>query len=46
MKKKEADGLVVTALDEVAWLLNLRGSDIVFNPVFFSFVIVTMDSIL
>jgi len=31
------DWLLITALDEIAWCLNLRGSDITFNPVFFSF---------
>lgn len=41
---KNAEGLVVTALDEVAWLLNLRGSDIAYNPVFYSYAIVTRDS--
>ncbi|EGG03006.1 uncharacterized protein MELLADRAFT_75390 [Melampsora larici-populina 98AG31] len=30
-------GILISALDEVAWLLNLRGSDIAFNPVFFSY---------
>lgn len=34
-------GLVVSALDEVAWLFNLRGSDIPYNPVFFGYAIVT-----
>ncbi|KAI0236769.1 hypothetical protein L0F63_001889 [Massospora cicadina] len=34
-------GLVVTALDEVAWLFNLRGSDIDYNPVFFAYAIIT-----
>lgn len=34
------DCLVVTALDEICWLLNARGSDIQFNPVFFAFLIV------
>ena len=46
MKEKGATNLVVTALDEVAWLLNLRGSDIVYNPVFFAYVILTMEEIL
>ncbi|KAG7156581.1 Xaa-Pro aminopeptidase 1-like 1 [Homarus americanus] len=32
MLKEGADLLVVTALDEVAWLLNLRGNDIPYNP--------------
>jgi len=46
MSKKKAVGLVVTALDEIAWLLNLRGSDISYNPVFFAYVIVTTDSVM
>lgn len=41
MADKETDVLVLTALDEVAWFLNLRGSDIDYNPVFFSYVIIT-----
>jgi Xaa-Pro aminopeptidase len=32
LDKKNVKGLVVTMLDEVAWLFNLRGSDIDFNP--------------
>ena len=32
LKKKEAESMVVNTLDEVAWLLNLRGSDIDYNP--------------
>jgi Xaa-Pro aminopeptidase len=36
--------VVVSALDEIAWLLNLRGSDIHCCPVFFSYVVVTKDS--
>ena len=30
-------------LDEVAWLFNLRGTDIPYNPVFFAYGIVTLD---
>jgi len=37
MKEKGAGLLILSALDDVAWLLNLRGSDIVYNPVFFSY---------
>lgn len=33
MKKANAAGIVVSMLDEVAWLFNLRGSDIIYNPV-------------
>jgi Xaa-Pro aminopeptidase len=32
LEKKKAKALVVTVLDEVAWLFNLRGSDIDYNP--------------
>jgi len=32
--EKEADGILITALDELAWTFNLRGSDIDYNPVF------------
>ena len=32
LEKKKAKAIVVTMLDEVAWLFNLRGSDIDFNP--------------
>lgn len=45
MQQKEAQALVITALDEVAWLFNLRGSDINYNPVFFSYAVVTMDNV-
>lgn len=40
IKNKNAYGTVVSALDEIAWLFNLRGSDIECNPVFFSYAIV------
>lgn len=43
LKEKYPDcrGILISALDEIAWLLNLRGSDIPFNPVFFAFALVT-----
>lgn len=34
LKKFDADYQVITALDELAWVFNLRGSDIPYNPVF------------
>ncbi|CEP12962.1 hypothetical protein [Parasitella parasitica] len=40
IKSRKAYGTVVSALDEIAWLFNLRGSDIECNPVFFSYAIV------
>ncbi|KAJ3208871.1 hypothetical protein HDU67_006496 [Dinochytrium kinnereticum] len=42
--KKKVWGLVLTALDEIAWLFNLRGSDIAYNPVFFSYGLITPTS--
>ncbi|OAX39695.1 Creatinase/aminopeptidase [Rhizopogon vinicolor AM-OR11-026] len=41
IQKKNAVASVVTLLDEVAWLFNLRGTDIDFNPVFFAYAVVT-----
>ncbi len=34
LKEYDADFQIITALDELAWLFNLRGSDIPYNPVF------------
>ncbi|XP_047495014.1 xaa-Pro aminopeptidase 1-like [Penaeus chinensis] len=45
MRNTGTDVLVASALDEVAWLLNLRGSDIPFNPVFRSYALITMNSV-
>lgn len=45
LQEESASALVITALDEVAWLFNMRGSDIAFNPVFMSFAIVTKNSV-
>lgn len=39
--KKKTAGMVVSMLDEIAWLFNLRGSDIPYNPVFFSYAAIT-----
>jgi len=35
----EADMMLLSTLDDIAWLLNLRGSDINFNPIFFSYLL-------
>jgi Xaa-Pro aminopeptidase len=40
-----ADAMVVTALDEVAWLLNIRGNDVPNNPMVHGFVTVTYKSV-
>ena len=39
----DADGLLITALDEIAWLLNLRGSDVDYTPVVIAFADVSED---
>ena len=43
--KQGADGLLVTALDEIAWVLNLRGSDVHCNPVFVSYLLIAPDKV-
>lgn len=39
----ELTGYVATMLDEVAWLTNLRGTDVPYNPVFFAYAIVPLE---
>lgn len=43
VKSNNGDALVVTALDEIAWLLNLRGADIAYNPLFYSYLIINAN---
>ncbi|KAK5166302.1 uncharacterized protein LTR77_008563 [Saxophila tyrrhenica] len=45
LDKKKAAGFVVSMLDEIAWLFNLRGNDIPYNPVFFSYAVVTPTTV-
>jgi len=42
---KGCDAMLVTALDEIAWLLNNRASDIDFNPLVISYLLVTTDDV-
>ena len=37
------DWILISALDEIAWLLNLRGRDIDYNPVFYAYLLVGLD---
>ena len=46
MKTKGADVLILSALDDIAWLLNVRGADVAYNPVFMSYLIVQMDAVI
>ncbi|XP_062607855.1 xaa-Pro aminopeptidase 1-like [Saccostrea cucullata] len=45
MQAKKCGALVISALDEIAYLFNLRGSDIEYNPVFFAYAVVTLENI-
>ena len=38
--KQQADGILVSALDEIAWTLNLRGNDVHCNPVFVAYLLI------
>ncbi|CAH0404029.1 unnamed protein product [Chilo suppressalis] len=43
MASRNATALVLTALDDIAYTLNIRGSDIPYNPVFFSYLVIRSD---
>ncbi|XP_049799678.1 xaa-Pro aminopeptidase ApepP-like [Schistocerca nitens] len=43
LQERSADALVLTALDEIAWNLNLRGGDVPYTPVFRSYLIITLE---
>ena len=45
MMRQEVDAVFLSALDEIAWLLNVRGSDVEYNPVVISYLLVTMDQV-
>ena len=45
LREQKAEGLVISQLDEIAWLLNMRGSDVHCNPVFVSYVLLTQNDV-
>ena len=45
MMRQEVDAVFLSALDEIAWLLNVRGADVDYNPVVISYLLVTMDQV-
>ena len=45
MKRKEAGSLLLTSLDEIAWLFNMRGDDIAYNPVVLAFCVITEKNV-
>ncbi len=46
MKEEECTMHILTSLDDIAWLLNIRGNDVESCPVVLSFVVMTMDKVL
>ena len=43
MKEQGADAHLVSSLDDIAWITNLRGDDVPFNPVFLSHLFISQD---
>ena len=43
LKQRNADAHFIATLDDIAWLFNLRGSDVSFNPVFVSFALIESE---
>lgn len=43
LKEKHCEALVVSALDEIGWLLNIRGKDVDYTPCLISYVVVEME---
>ena len=45
LRKLHADGMLMAALDDIAWTLNLRGTDVHCNPVFVSYLLISSTSV-
>lgn len=43
LKTNKADYTFISSLDDIAWLFNIRGKDVSYNPVVLSFAIISMD---
>jgi Xaa-Pro aminopeptidase len=44
MRKKHIENYLIASLDDIAWLCNLRGSDITYTPVFYAYLLVGLES--
>lgn len=44
LARQHTDGMLVSSLDDIAWVLNLRGSDVHCNPVFVSYLLIGPDT--
>lgn len=45
LRERHVEGMLVSALDDIAWALNIRGTDVQCNPVVVSYLLITMDSV-
>ena len=45
LREKHADGMLMAALDDIAWTLNLRGTDVHCNPVFVSYLLISTQDV-
>ena len=45
LREQHADGMLMAALDDIAWTLNLRGADVHCNPVFVSYLLISSKSV-
>ena len=45
LREKHADGMLMAALDDIAWTLNLRGTDVHCNPVFVSYLLISSKEV-
>lgn len=45
LREHHADGILMSALDDIAWTLNLRGTDVHCNPVFVSYLLISSDQV-
>lgn len=45
LESRECDGILLNALDDIAWQLNVRGADIEYNPMVISYLLITRDEV-
>ncbi|QVJ82285.1 Xaa-Pro aminopeptidase [Prevotella sp. khp1] len=45
LRQKHADGMLMSALDDIAWTLNLRGTDVHCNPVFVAYLLISSKAV-
>ena len=45
LRERHADGMLMAALDDIAWTLNLRGTDVHCNPVFVAYLLISSKDV-